>query len=163
MKGRTVQKRSAHIVLAAAVLFASVETVLGDWKSDIARRAIGSAARAGIRNAVQDAVADAAFDAAMSAVQQVAVPTAGVNQLPPPVDSGVPVTSDVYPLNPAGVYAPGGTEVVAFGSTAGAAVEAAMIAADVADAIDTAQNVANAARTVKKVSDVARAIKSIRR
>ena len=44
-------------------------TGLGDWKSDLARAAVGRAARAGIQEAVEDALQDVAFEAAIAAAR----------------------------------------------------------------------------------------------
>jgi hypothetical protein len=50
-------------------LTAGPATGLGDWKSDLARKAVGRAARAGIQEAVENAVQDTAFDAALAAAR----------------------------------------------------------------------------------------------
>src|SRR5262245_5452903 len=50
-------------------LTAGLASGLGDWKSDLAKAAVGRAARAGIQEAVENAVQDAAFDAAISAAR----------------------------------------------------------------------------------------------
>ena len=59
------------VLLPALVLTltAGPATGLGDWKSNLARAAVGRAARAGIQEAVENAVQDAAFDAAISAAR----------------------------------------------------------------------------------------------
>jgi hypothetical protein len=139
-----VPNTDAKVALAAVMLLAAVETVPGDWKSDIARAAIGRAAQAGIEHAFKDAVTDAAFDAAMSAVAT----NAGNVGVPNPSEVVVPSTT---------------TEPPVVGSTAAAAVDAAMTAADVASAVDTVQDVADAARTIRKVNDVRKAITRIHR
>jgi hypothetical protein len=136
-------------LLVAVLVIAEVGTALGDWKSDVARRAIGRAAQAGIEAAVRNAVEDAAYDAAMSAAQNAVVP-----------EPAVPVPQSFNDLPEPRLNAP---NVEVIGVTASAAAEAGMIAANVASAIDTAQDVADAARTVRKVNDVRKAIKVIRR
>jgi hypothetical protein len=59
-------------LLLSAILLtltAGPATGLGDWKSDLAKKAVGKAARAGIQEAVENALQDAAFDAALAAAQ----------------------------------------------------------------------------------------------
>jgi hypothetical protein len=53
-----------------AMLVASQMNLLGDWKSALARKAVGRAARAGIEEAVEHVVRDATFDAALVAVSR---------------------------------------------------------------------------------------------
>jgi len=54
-------------------LTAGPATGLGDWKSDLARAAVGRAARAGIQEVVENVVQDAAFDAALTAARSGAI------------------------------------------------------------------------------------------
>jgi len=160
-------------LLLAVLLIVGARTALGDWKSDVAKRAIGRAAQAGIEAAVRNAVSDAAYDAAMSAGQRALVPeqpvpipqpAGAVHQPQPPIANDLPATDNVPVPNTGEIYKrPDTPDLAVIGSTASAAVEAGMTAANVASAIDTAQDVADAARTVKKVNDVRKAIKSIRR
>ena len=58
-------KRIWVFAVVVATLMSSHANVLGDWKSALARKAVGRAARAGIEEAVEDAVKDAAFEEAL--------------------------------------------------------------------------------------------------
>jgi hypothetical protein len=64
--------------VALLMLIASQAAALADWKSSLARTAVGAVAREGIGDAVENAVKDRAFDAALdaagSAVSEVAHP-----------------------------------------------------------------------------------------
>jgi hypothetical protein len=125
--------------LPAAVLvmaLANQEVVRGDdWKSDIAKKTIGRAARAGIENAMREAVQDAAFDVAREAV------------MPDP---------DLQTLRELG----DDERWAAVGSTAIAGIEAGMTVADVASDIEQALDVAEAAKNINKAR---KAIKRIKR
>ena len=66
-----------------AIVISSQAGALADWKSDLAKRAVGKAAREGIEEAVEDAIADAAFDTAFETVSsnpdlRALAPTVGV-------------------------------------------------------------------------------------
>ena len=98
---------------------------LGDWKSELARTAVRSAAPAGIQEAVEDAVKDRAFDATLGAVG-----------------------SEAYTARQ-----------VTFGENAGAALESAMTAADVAATLDRASEVVEAAQKVHRARKVVKTIK----
>lgn len=123
-----MQRRGVFVV-ALAILMATQGTGLGDWKSHLARKAVGRAARDGMGDAVEHAAKDAAFDAALGAV-----PRAGY-------DVGNAV------------------QRIGVGSTAGAGIESAMTAANVASSMDTALDAAEAAQKANKVR---KAIKKVR-
>ena len=127
-------KRRWVFAAALAMLIAAQITGLGDWKSHLAKKAVGEAARAAIGNAIEDAARDAAFDAALGAA---------VDRLPEIHDD----VANTVQQN---------IEVV---SAAGEGIELAMTAADVASAMDKALDAADAA---KKAHKVIKTIKKIR-
>ena len=156
---RTRWRLSALVL--AITMAGGQATVLGDnWGAEIAKRALGRAAREGIQEALEDAVKDATLDAALGTV------------LPKVLDEVVPepppqqeLSNDVpFEQELPGGHAPiGDPNLQTIGSIAGAGVEAAMVAADVASAIDTALDVAEAAKAVHRAAKVGRAIKAIKR
>jgi hypothetical protein len=72
------------LATALAIVISSQAGALGgDWKSELAKKAVGKAAREGIEEAVEDAIADAAFDPAFETVSsnpglRALAPTVGV-------------------------------------------------------------------------------------
>ena len=63
-----MQRRWLFVVILA-MLMAGQANAVGDWKSALARRAVGKAAQAGIEEAVEDVVKDVGFDAALDAAR----------------------------------------------------------------------------------------------
>lgn len=108
--------------VAIAVAAASV-ALAGDWKSDLARTAIGSAVREGIEDAAKDAALDAALDVASDAI------------LPSARNYAVSRFRDI-------------DDHIEFAADVGEGVEAAMRVADVAETLD---DVADAAKVAKRI------------
>jgi hypothetical protein len=66
IRERTCEMRKRWVLIVSmATLVATQAVGFGDWKSQLARKAVGEAARDGIGDAVEDAAKDAAFDAAL--------------------------------------------------------------------------------------------------
>ena len=108
--------------VAIAVAAASV-VLAGDWKSDIARRTIGSAVREGLEHAAKDAALDAALDAASDAISPAVVNYTASRFRD--IDHHIEIAVEV-----------------------GDVVEAATRVADVAESLD---DVADAARVAKRI------------
>jgi len=115
-----------------AMLMASYGIALGDWKSEIVKKAVGKAARAGIQEALEDAVKDAAFDAALRSAAVV----------------GERADRDVRDA----------LRRAEFGADARRAAEAAMTAADVASSLDAALDAVKAAKKINKARKVIKRI-----
>src|SRR5262245_22127959 len=115
--------------LALAALMASHTFVLVDWKSELARKAVGRAAQEGIEEALEEGLENVARDAAFEAASRDAAYDRR-ERIARPVDA---------------------ERREAIGSTAGDAVEAAMKAADVASSMETALDAAEAARKIHKL------------
>ena len=107
---------------AFAMLMAGHTLLPGDWKSELAKKAVGKIAQEGIEEAVEDALKDAAFDAAVEAARLDRIRRDAEHAL----------------------------HSAAIGSKAGGAARAAMKAADVASSIDGALDAAEAAKKIHK-------------
>jgi len=106
-------------------------TGLGDWKSHLAKKVVGEVAEEAIEEAMENALQDAAFEAAVGA-------------------------ADFYRVSHERAAA---ASRASFGPRAGDAVEAAMVAADVASGIDAALDAADAARNIQKAGKTIKKIK----
>jgi len=109
-------------LLTAAAMAVPVVGLTGDWAGDLAKKAVGRAAREGIEDALKDEALDATFDAAARGAAIYA-------------DSA---RRERYER-----------EDVA--ETVGAGVEMAMRASDLADALDDAADVAKTLKKVSKI------------
>lgn len=109
-------------ILVAAALAVPAVGLTGDWAGDLARKAIGNAARAGIEDALKDEALEAALD---SAAQRTAVYVASERR-------------ERY-------------EREDIAEVASTGVEVAMRAAAVADALDDAADVAETLSKVNKI------------
>ena len=122
--------RSRHVVigaLTAAVLSVPASALTGDWAGDLARKAIGGAAREGIEDALKDEALDEALDAAARGA----------------VTYTASALRDRYEREDIG-------EAVSTG------VEVAMRASDVADALDDVADVAKTMKKVNNIRKVIR-------
>jgi hypothetical protein len=109
---------------AAIAVAAAPVVVAGDWKADVAKKAVGRAVRAGLEDAAKDAALAAALDVASDAIVQ---------------RSPTYVASRFRDID----------DYVDIGAAVGDGAEAAMRVADVADTLD---DIADAAKAVKKIS-----------
>ena len=111
----------------AALAVAAVQVVhAGNWKGDVAKKAVGRAVRRGLQQAAREAALSAALDAASNVVVR---------------GAATYTTSGLHDLD----------EYTAVSAAVGDGIESAMRAADVAERLD---NVADAARTVKKIGKI---------
>ena len=117
-------------LLTAALLAVPAIGLTGDWAGDLAKKAVGRAAREGIEHALKDELKDEALDRTLDAARGAAV-YAGSE------------LREKYEHE----------EIAAAVSTG---VEVAMKASDVADALD---DVADVADTVKKVNKIRKAFR----
>jgi len=110
-----------------AIVIAAASVVLaGDWKSDLAKQAVGRVVREGLEDAAKDAALDAALDVA---------------------------SDDMSPAvrNYAASRFRDIDDHIEFAAEVGEGVEAAMRVADVADTLD---DVADAAHVVKRIGNL---------
>lgn len=114
-------------ILATVALAVPATGLTGDWAADLARKAIGNAAREGIGDALKDEAVGAALDAAATGAAMY-------------VDSE---RRQRY-------------EREEIGESVSTGVEAAMRAADVAEALDDAADVAETLSKVNKIRKVVR-------
>lgn len=109
-------------ILVAAALAVPAVGLTGDWAGDLAKKAVGRAAREGIGDALKDEALDATLDAAARGAAMYAESE----------------RRDRY-------------EHQAIGAAVGNGVEVAMRASDVADTLDNAADVAKTLNKVNKI------------
>ena len=114
-------------IVAAAAMAVPAVAMTGDWAGDLAKKAVGKAAREGIEHALKEEALDEALDVAGRGVVRYA-------------DSVRREDSEREDISEA----------------VGSGVEAAMRAADVADALEDAADVAE---TLSKVNKIRKAIR----
>ena len=114
-------------LLTAAALAVPAIGLTGDWAGDLAKKAVGRAAREGIEHALKDEALDATLDAAARGV----------------VVYGDAVRRELYEREDI-------AEAVSTG------VEVAMRASDVADTLDDVADVADTVKKVNKIRKVIR-------
>jgi hypothetical protein len=123
--------RGRWLFAAALTVVTGYAITLGDWKSELAKKAVGRVAREGLEDALGDALRDAAFDAAAGAID----------------------------LDRIGRDVRDAARRAELGSTAREAVEVAMTASDVASTIDAALDAAEAAKKINKVRKAIKILK----
>ena len=133
---------AGFVALALAV---SHGAVLADWKTSAAKRTVGRAAREGMEDAAKNVAVDSALGAAAPGGSALGDLNRGKSDRGPAVGSA---TQD------AGRGGPGDRRAV--GSAAGAGIEAAMTASNVATTIDTAVDVADRAKRLNNVRKIVR-------
>src|SRR5262245_57742389 len=111
----------------AALALAASHPALADWKTSAAKRTVGRAAREGMEDAAKNVAVDAALGASVAGGSALGDLNSGKSDRGPSAGSA---TQD------AGRGGPGDRRAV--GSAAGAGIEAAMTASNVASTIDTA-------------------------
>jgi len=119
---RALARQRVAAILTAAAMATSVVVLTADWAGDLAKKAIGRAAREGVEEALEDEALDRALDAAAGGAAVY-------------VESA---RRERYERQDVG-------EAISTG------VEAAMRASEVADALDDAADVAKTLQKVNKI------------
>lgn len=130
--------------LIALVLTAGQDTALASWKTDMAKKTVGRAAREGIEQSAKNTAVDVALDAAVPGGSALGDATRGKR------DRGT-----TFGTTGSDVSRPGDGRA-AIGGAAGEGLEAAMTAANVASTVNAAADAADAAQRLNKVRKVVR-------